>query len=492
MRLSVYLGEDEIRTALGRAGKRIEIQDCCRIRLKEGALINDVVTEEEAVKAVLTGIRERYGKYRRSVYLTMGGNQIITKVMQVPRMARHHMLQLVKQELSDLILPSEEDSYVYDYSVIRRRNRENKGRTILCVAMKRKVVIEYENLFSECGLKLKAIDVAVDGLNRLVDFLPAFRGKTFILAVADGRNLMTSIYIKGVYTYTNRMRLVEERGKKGCTEEMERVIRSVIHFCRIQKEEFELDFVCICGVSEEERSFLIPRIARSEDIAVILPEPGGLVLAGESASYSIDNYMYVTGNLINGRKSLDLIAAAKRRESSRKNGSLAGIAACLLPAAAAAFFFITASGNALAIRDMNREIRTLEEKLSEPDDGDNLSRSESLEAKLSALKDWRKGQEALEREAGRQPQMYSAIRNRLFEETMDRMELSEPEYADGSIAFDGRASGYEEISDYVRSLEETGMFAAVEYVGFTDINPATGKKDGWYYFHLTCRLKVPA
>ena len=46
MRLSVYLGENEIRTVLGRSGKKIEIMDCLSIRLKEGALINDVVTEE--------------------------------------------------------------------------------------------------------------------------------------------------------------------------------------------------------------------------------------------------------------------------------------------------------------------------------------------------------------------------------------------------------------------------------------------------------------
>ena len=197
MRLSVYLGENEIRTVLGRSGKKIEIMDCLSIRLKEGALINDVVTEEEAVKEVLNGIRKRYGKYRRHVYLTMGGNQIITKVLRAPRMPHSQMLELVRREISDLILPSEKGSYVYDYSIIRRKNRDNKGCTILCVAMKRSVILEYQSLFSECGLKLKSIDVAVDGLNNLVDFLPSFRNKTFIMAIADGRNMMTSLYIEG-------------------------------------------------------------------------------------------------------------------------------------------------------------------------------------------------------------------------------------------------------------------------------------------------------
>ena len=98
MRLSVYLGENEIRTVLGRSGKTIEIMDCLNVRLKEGALINDVVTEEAAVKEVLNGIRKRYGKYRRHVYLTMGGNQIITKVLSAPRLPCSQMMELVRRE----------------------------------------------------------------------------------------------------------------------------------------------------------------------------------------------------------------------------------------------------------------------------------------------------------------------------------------------------------------------------------------------------------
>ena len=128
MRLSVYLGENEIRTVLGRSGKTIEIMDCLNVRLKEGALINDVVTEEAAVKEVLNGIRKRYGKYRRHVYLTMGGNQIITKVLSAPRLPRCQMMELVRRELSDLILPSEKDGYVYDSSIVRKNGPSSVWR----------------------------------------------------------------------------------------------------------------------------------------------------------------------------------------------------------------------------------------------------------------------------------------------------------------------------------------------------------------------------
>lgn len=491
MRLSVYLGENEIRTVLGRSGKKIEIMDCLSIRLKEGALINDVVTEEDAVKEVLDGIRKRYGKYRRHVYLTMGGNQIITKVLRAPRMPRCQMMELVRRELSELILPSEKGSYVYDYSMIRKKNRDNKGRTILCVAMKRSVIHEYQSLFSECGMKLKAIDVAVDGLNNLVDFLPSFRNKTFIMAVADGRNMMTSLYINGVYTYTNRMRLVDERGTAESTEEMVKVIRSVIHFCMMQRDEFELDFVCLCGLAKEEVDSLIPGIEKNEDIAVTVPGPESWITVKEGLNYSMDQYMYVTGSLLVGRKSLDLIGAAKQKESRREEDRFRFLAACLLPAAMISIFLGSAVKNEIAVRTMREEIQVLEERLSANERKEELAEEKWLKEKLLSLRALTAGQTAVKKEAAKSPKMNSAVRKYLFDTADGRLELSEPEYSEGALSFDGKSRNYEEISAYVRGLEESGLFLKVEYSGFTNVNPVTKEKDGWYYFQLVCMLKTP-
>lgn len=490
MKLSVYLGEDEIRTALGRSGKKIEIQDCCRIRLREGALINDIVTEEESVREVLREIRERNKKYRRQVYLMMGGNQIITKVLMVPRMSRRHMLELVRRELSDLILPSEESFYLYDYSVIRKRNRENKGRTILCVAIKRKVVTEYEKLFSECGLRVKAIDVAVDGINRLVDFLPSLRHKTFILSIADGRNLMTSLYINGVYTYTNRMRLVGERGTKECTEEMIQTIRSVIHFCKVQKEEFDLEFLCLCGLKEEEQDRMISGITESEEIEVRVPEPEGRIVTEGPLKYSMAEYMYVTGNLLNSRLCLNLISASKRKESRRKGEQFCMIAAWLLPAAIVCSFLGADLSNQIAVKKIRHEIEVLEQELSNHEQITELEEEEKLWEKWKVLQSYREGQEAVARESLKIPEMNSEVRNRILREENQVIEISEPEFVDGALRFEGRAVNYEEISPYVRRLEETGLFDSVEYMGFTNENPVSKEQDGNYYFQVTCGLST--
>ena len=83
------------------------------------------------------------------------------------------------------------------------------------------------------------------------------------------------------------------------------------------------------------------------------------------------------------------------------------------------------------------------------------------------------------------------MRSYIFGTAAGKLELSEPEYTQGVLRFDGKSRKYEEISDYVRELEESGLFSTVEYSGFTNVNPVTKEKDDWYYVQLACMLKTP-
>lgn len=375
--------------------------------------------------------------------------------------------------------------------MIRKENGDGRGRTILCAAMKRQVVEEYKALFSECGLKLKGIDVAIDGLNRLAGFLPSFQNKNFILTVADGRSMMTSLYIDGVYTYTNRMRLVEERKTAACAEEMAQVVRSVVHFCRMQKEEFELDFICLSGFNKAELDLLIPVVFKDGEIPVNIPLPEEKITVRKGLDYSMDRFMYVTGNLLRDRKSFNFISAARHRADQGEEENHGKIAVLLLPAVIIGVFLGIAVRNEMAVRNMQKEIEVLEERLSENERVRDSESEKQLKARLEALNGWIAGQEALIKEAGKTPQMNSSVKQRIYEEAPEGMELSEPAYAEGEVKFEGKAPGYEEISSYARSLEESGLFSEVGYSGFTNRNPATGEIDGEYYFNLSCRLKTP-
>ena len=259
----------------------------------------------------------------------------------------------------------------------------------------------------------------------------------------------------------------------------------------MQRDEFELDFVCLCGLGKEELDNLIPGIVKNEDITVTVPRAEAMITAKDGINYSMGQYMYVTGSLLRGRKSLDLIGAARQKESRREEERFRFPAACLLPAAMISIFLGIAVNNEIAVRNMREEIHALEERLSEKGRKEALAEEKQLKEKLMSLRTLTAGQAAVKKEAVKTPKMNSAVRKYIFDAADGALELSEPEYMEGSLIFDGKSHQYEEISAYAHRLEESGLFSEVEYSGFTNVNPATKEKDGWYYFQLECVLKMP-
>lgn len=259
----------------------------------------------------------------------------------------------------------------------------------------------------------------------------------------------------------------------------------------MQKDEFELDFVCLCGLGKEELDSLIPRIVKNEDITVTVPGDEALITAKDGISYAMGQYMYVTGSLLGGRKSLDLIGAAKQKERRREEERSRFLGACLLPAAIISIFLGIAANNEIAVKSMREEIHVLEERMSEKGRKEALAEEKQLKEKLMSLRTLTAGQAAVKKEAVKTAKMNSAVRKYIFDAAGGSLELSEPEYMDGSLIFNGNSQNYEEISAYAHRLEESGLFSKVKYSGFTNVNPVTKKKDGWYYFQLECVLKMP-
>ena len=205
----------------------------------------------------------------------------------------------------------------------------------------------------------------------------------------------------------------------------------------------------------------------------------------------MDQYMYVTGSLLGSRKSLDLIGAAKQKAGRGEEEKSIFLQACLLPAAVITVFLGNAVRNEIAVRNMGEEIQVLEERLSVKERKEALAEEKQLKEKLASLRILTAGQSAVKKEAAKMPEMNSAVRSYIFGTAAGEAGTLEPEYTQGVLRFDGKSRKYEEISDYVRELEESGLFFKVEYSGFTNVNPVTKEKDDWYYVQLACMLKTP-
>ena len=295
MKLTVNLAEDAIITLKGKVGRKLVIQDCERYPLPQGVLINDVVTDEEQFLHVLQTIKARYGLCASRVNLVLGSNQIITKVMQVPKMTEKQLRYLVKMELEHY--RTEEKEMVYDYSIIREGDNES-GATVLGAAIERGRTELYEELFARCGIKIVSVDIALNALLHLVECIPQLEGETYLLSVLDGRNMMTVLYIDGIYRHTARSRFLHERGSTELLREAVKEIAAMSSFAKSLENGTEVRKLYVGGLNREEQSALFDMLGAELGIMGGPVMEDGLFITKRKPEFCLADYVYAAGSLL--------------------------------------------------------------------------------------------------------------------------------------------------------------------------------------------------
>lgn len=296
MKLSLNLAEDAIIAVKGGGDRVLRIVDCQRYRLPQGSLINDVIVDEAPFKTVLEQIKRKHPADRNKIHLVLGSNQILTKVMQVPCLPHKQLLTLVQRELETYKV--EDKEMIYDYGVIRQHNGYGHAGTILGAAIEREKLDYYRKVFKECGMKIKSMNVALNVVTNLAEHLPSLKGKTYILAVLDGRNMQTSLYIDGIYRHTGRIRFLYERNTEELLRETVKEIGIIGSFARSLEYGAPVSAVYFCGLEKEEEEPLFEMLRREKGINAAVPEAAGKIMAEPGISYQLADYAYATGNLL--------------------------------------------------------------------------------------------------------------------------------------------------------------------------------------------------
>lgn len=295
MRLTVNLAEDAIITLKGKAGRKFVIQDCERYPLPQGVLINDVVTDEEQFQEVLKKIKARYGPHTGRVHLVLGSHQIITKVMQVPKMTRKQLLALVRMELEHY--RTEEKEMIYDYSVICG-NRNADGATILGAAIERGGTENLEKLFARCGMKIGSVDIALNALLHIVEYLPELEGETYLLSVLDGRNMMTVLYIDGIYRHTARSCFLHERGSVELIREAVKEIAAMAGFAKSLEKGREVRKLFVGGIGGDEQALLFGILSQELGMEGRPIKENEQFATKRKRDFRLADYVYAAGSLL--------------------------------------------------------------------------------------------------------------------------------------------------------------------------------------------------
>lgn len=295
MVLVVNLAEDAIITLKGRAGRSFVIEDCEKYLLPRGVLINDVVVEEEPFKQVLREIKTRYGLCANRIHLVLGSCQIVTKVMQAPKMTEKQLLTMVEMELEHYNI--EEKEMLYDYSVLLK-NGNPEGSTILGAAIERGRTEIYKRLFGQCKMRIVSVDIALNALLHLAEYLPEWKEKTYLLSVLDGRNMMTVLYIDGIYRHTARSRFLHERGSRELLEEVVKEIGVMAGFARSLDHGREIREWYVGGTGGEEQALLFEMLDRELGMTGSPVKKNKQFITKRKPDFCLADYLYAAGSLL--------------------------------------------------------------------------------------------------------------------------------------------------------------------------------------------------
>ncbi len=241
MNTMIFINNDVIQI-VNPIGKRYQYES---IPLREGTILNGVMIDTDEVVQKLKQHRRKL----QNATLVVDSSHIIVKKMQLPKLPKKRLFSIVKSEFN----LGEEQEYVYDLNIL------SSSHTEVCAlgcAVPKEFIEKYHAVFKEANIRLKRVDVAMNGIVKYVNKIPAFQNKTFILNIVSGNVLLALLFENGEYKISNRHRMIQEMGTEGYLRELHDKFSTMVQFSQSQRIENVKDSYYI-GIDKESMSSYI-------------------------------------------------------------------------------------------------------------------------------------------------------------------------------------------------------------------------------------------
>lgn len=288
----VYISNENISVVKAQVKRDvIKVVDCFHIPLTEGTMLNGVIIDENALKSSL---KQLSIKGMNEVYLIVDSAKILAKTASVPKMKESQILQFVKDELSSVDDSSQ--NIVYDFSYLGVDSEAKGASKILCVGVERQFIEGYIEVFNEAGIRILAIDYAINVLISLVKELSGFIDKTYAISQIDGQNMISVLFINNEYALTNRSRIFANRGTIDYENEMIGVVSQLKQFSSSSQQDLPMSHIYFFGLNDHEEGSLFERIESTLNLhASRLPKSKAIYVENSRQSFDVNDYAYCIG-----------------------------------------------------------------------------------------------------------------------------------------------------------------------------------------------------
>lgn len=467
----------------------VEIRDkntvfVCQDMAPEGSIINGIVTDEEVflswIKQFMTDNRLPHKECR----LVINSTQLNSRVLDLPKIGNKELKKMIAREFAD----SRTDNTVFSYQILETLNG-GKMQRIFAVAAEREFLEGYIRLFAQAGVEIISIEAAIANFVRRFMEAPEIRKNNCIVQILDGQEIISILFIKGVYLYSQRNRIFSEDDQKALATEAGAVVERLLQFATSQHVEDPVNLLYLCGqrqtelknVIEDNREFsqqIVPRIYRDDKRRI----------KKRTRNAGTVEFVYPMGSSQKVDKSADFVRQLKQ-ESAKNVKRRATIDIILAPALSLVIcLLITAvMGGIYLTRDSR--LRKMERGMQDSSVADSRASYELAQASISNMEQKMEEAGKLWEKLMSYPTFHSSLDDVLqscagSEVTVEVRSFNKDS---GILTVNASAGNVQEISDFIERLQQQGMFESVEYSGYTHVSG-----QDTYNIHVVCALSAGA
>ncbi|WP_373484535.1 hypothetical protein [Acetobacterium sp.] len=466
MQTIVYFSNEGIQIIQGSMKReQLIVSHFQTLPFESGTLINGVITNEEAVKQIIADALKTNKNIFKNLKLIIDSSLIATKNVEVPKLKPKELDALAVTEFEDSAGNYEE--LLVDYSSIPGPN----GRNMFCCGIEKRVLASYINLFRSMKIPVMSIDV---GLNTIIQYVSAskdYRGMTFSVNILDGKNLVSILFENGIYVFSNRSRLMAERGTTAFGEELSEKLSSLIQFNKAQRSEYALNMSVYAGMDEYELEILKAVIFDPAISLFIIPQTSNIKIGFKIEEvFDFGKFIYPIVGFFTGIKPINLAAVYKKSNVIKKKVPIA-YKALAIPVGMIVFFLLL-FGIFLALRFY--AIKNLAEAnayINDPNNQEEYLQAMALTDEVEAINLQISNMEKINAAINTNPQLVSEKLNHMVTLLNGVIELNTVDYdgTTGAVHITATAKSERDAAGYVERLKSTQYFTQLDYTGYEKV-----------------------
>jgi len=464
MQTIVFFSNDGIQVVQGTIkGGHLTIQHFKTLPVEAGALINGVITNEEAIKQTLSDALAENPSLFNNMKIVIESSLIAIKNVEVPRLKPKELTALAATEFEDTAGNYEE--LVVDYSNIPGPN----GNNMFCCGVEKRVIESYAALFESLKIRVLSIDVGLNAIIQYVSGTKDYQGMTLALNILDGRDLLSILFENGLYIFSTHSRLMAERGTDAFADELSSKLSSLIQFNKSQKSEYSLNMSLYAGLDEFELNSLKNLVFDPELSLFIIPQTRNIKELFEiDETFDFGKFIYPIAAFFTGPKAINLFTTYKKslvvkKEQHFINKTLA------IPIGTAVIFLIIFLSFFLLQMSAQKRLESSNAFISDETNQQQYLKAKNLTDEVDGINSQVSDVEMINTAVNSNPKLVSDKLSHMATLCNSVITLNSMIYdgETGGVSIVATANNVQEAASYVERLKATEYFAQVDYNGYS-------------------------